>query len=1225
MQSMFPTLRLKIIGSIIAATAIVLLLFYIPMRQVLIKSYAELEEQNVSRDVQRAVNQALEIVEDLKATAADYAGWDDTYFYMETHDQAYIDSNYNDTTYTNNQLNVIMLIDTSGKVVYAGAYDLNNEVFIPPPERLLRLGPDDPLLTPIHSEQGVEGFLVIGNQPMAVAAQPILTSNSEGPTHGALIMARFLDEDLIAYIAKSTQLTLEVADIADPNLALHLQAARDRILASASDLWVEPVDQQTIAGYALLNDIYGNPAVILHIDTPREVYVQGRTTLTYLGAAIILAGVAFSVVMWWVLRRLVFARLSNFRADVSHIGIIGSAGDFSSRVPVQGEDELSQLSATVNIMLDNLEQYQKELLIQKQRFENLVAVARATVERPDLETTLKNAVEAARAITRAERGSVFILDELGMVTYSILARDDVSNAERQKVVGQVMDIGLAGWVARHRQAALVTDTEQDPRWFPLPDIPYVVRSALVVPIFSGPRKLGILTLTHPEVGHFNQDDLELMQAAADQMALAIRNAQIYDDQRRLAERQTTLYEVLRTIGTLLDPDAVLLVAVDKIAALTNWPVVTILLPDKSTDKLTLRASAGQLPLPEQWSIGSNYGNIGRAFRAGELLYADNTQIHTAGVTVYEKAGSQIVAPLCYGQRTLGILNIEHEGVYAFRADDVVLAKSLADAIALALENAQIHSHVRQYAANLNMMYSLAQVTGRSLDLETILPEALDSILDSLGFEAGFVSLFDPQSGQLQLAATHGIPATMTEQLQSVLNQDTIRDYVAHQHIPMLIEDLSKQTPLIARLQTGAPQLYEHLRGWGIHTYIGTPLVQQGQVLGMIGMFARQARLLSSNDQALQVTLVQHLATAITNTRLFQAVIDERSRLQALIESSSDGAIFIDANQRVPVINAAALKFLALPVVPQEWINRTTLDFLGILRQCAPEAARTLIKELRRVQRADAEPAEGEFEVFPRIIHWYNLPVMAQETALGRLILLHDVTAEHLVERMREDLTRTTIHDLRNPLTSIASAIKLLENEMQETLTPEQHRFLEIADRGTKRMLNLVNSILDISRLEDGQMPLEYTSIDLPGFVEDIIQSQTPLAIDKGLHIESRLPAGLPTVQGDRELLERVFQNLIGNAIKFTPSGGTIHITAREEATDPTRIYISIKDTGAGIPPEIQGRLFKKFTSGKQAGRGSGLGLAFCKMVLNAHQQDIWVEKSDEQGTTFTFTLPKKKH
>ena len=1220
MQSKVLTLRIKLIGSIFVITAIVLLLFYLPMRQILIKSYTGLEEHTVLRNIQCALNQTTAIIEDIKKTAADYAGWDDTYAYMETPDRAYIDSNYIADTYSNNRLNVIMLIDTSGKIVYADAHDFNEETRIAIPEQLLSLSPDDLLLTPLHSKEGVEGLFIAGDQPMFIAAQPILTSNSEGPTRGAVIMARFLDEDMVAQLAEALQLSLKISRIAGPAIDPQFQAAQDTMLMTGVSLLVKPQDQQTVSGYTIVNDIYDNPAIIMRIDSPREIYAQGRTTLLYLGAAITLAGVAFSAAMWWLLGQFVLARLNKFRADVAHIGVLGSAGDFSSRVPVQGEDELSQLGSTVNVMLDNLEKYQKELLIQKQRFENLVAVAHATVERPDLEATMKNALEAARTLTDAERGSVFVLDELGVVTYSILARENVTNVERQKVVGQVMDIGLAGWVARHRQTALVEDTEQDPRWFPLPDIPYAVRSALVVPIFSGARKLGILTLTHPEVGHFNQDDLELMQAAADQMALAIRNAQIYDDQRRLAERQTTLYEALRTFGTLLDPEAVLLVAVEKIAQMTDWPIVTVLLPDKRTEKLTLRASAGQIPLPEHWSIEPNYGNIGRAFRTGELLYVDNTQTHTAGVTVYETAGSQIAVPLRYGQRTLGILNIEHEGVYAFRADDVILAESLADAIALALENAQIHSHVRQYAANLNMMYSLAQVTSRSLELENILPAALDSILESLEFEAGFISLFDPQDGQLQLVAAQGIPATMMEQLQAVLNEATILDYIAQQHIPMLIEDLDKQTPMIARLKTEAPQLFERLQDWGVHTYIGTPLVQQGQALGLIGMVSREARILSSNDQALQVTLVQHLATAITNTRLFQAITDERSRLQSLIESSSDGIIFIDANQKVPIINAAALRFLDLPVTPQEWINRTTLDFLSILRQCAPEAAHTLIKELRRVQHAGAESAEGEFEVFPRSIHWYNLPVTAEDAALGRLILLHDVTAEHLVERMREDLTRTTVHDLRNPLTSICGAIKLLQEGIQTTLTPEQRQLLDIADRSTLRMLNLVNAILDISRLEDGQMPLEHTIINLHDFVEDIIQTQMPLAIDKSLHIENALSTELTPVLGDRGLLERVFQNLIGNGIKFTPSGGTVRVTGRVEAEDPGKIYISINDTGKGIPPEIQGRLFEKFASGTQSERGSGLGLAFCKMVLTAHNEDIWVEKSDTQGTTFTFTL-----
>ncbi len=1221
MRKKFATLRAKTIGIIVVTTMGILTMLYIPLRLILLESFRTLEEQTVSRNIQRALNQYDNAVEDLRMTAADYASWDDTYTYMETLDPTYIDSNFVELTYLNNLLNVIVLINTAGEVVFANAYDFNVEAFIPVPAELLTLAPDDPLLTPTNAERNVAGIMMVAeNQPMFVAAQPILTSNLEGPTHGALIMGRFLDEDKVERFAETMQLAVTFTDITAPFLDPELQKIRDKLVTNGTKTAVVPLDEQTVAGYAIADDIYDNPALLLQVDISRDIYAQGKTLLLYLGMALLAVGLVFGIVMWQLLGRLIVTRLGKVRAEVTHIGVLGSAGDFSSRLPVQGEDELSQFGKTINAMLDNLERYQKELLIQKQHFEDLVAVARATVEQPDLDTTLKNALEAARVLTRAERGSVFILDDLGAVTYSVLARENVTTIERQELVAQVMNIGLAGWVSRHRQAVLVADTEKDWRWFPLQNIPYEVRSALVIPIFSGTRRLGILTLTHPEVNHFNQDDLELMQAAADQMALAMRNAQIYDDQRRLAERQTALYETLRTISTLLDPETVIQVAVDKIADITKWPAVTILLPDRKAEFLVLHARAGQLPLAENWHSPMNYGTLGRAFSTGEMFYIDNTRAHTASVTLHDKAGSQIVAPLRYGGRILGILNIEHENIYGFRADDIILAESLTDAIALALENANIHTHIRQYAANLNMLYAVAQVTSRSLVLDTMLPAAALSILESLGFEAGFIALFNPEGAQLQLATTQGIASEIAEELQTILNEDIVRNYLYTQHLPMLIEDLNRKTPQIARLEAAAPQIVQYLRQWEIQALISAPLVQQGRALGVIGMLSTQTRVFSSDDQALQVTLIQQLATAITNARLFQAMTDERSRLQALIESSRDGIIFVDADQRVPVINAAALKLLDLAASPQQWNDRTTFDFLSALRHHAAEAARVLLAELRRVKRADVEPAEGEFEVPPRTIHWFNLPVMAEDTPLGRLIVLHDVTEEHLLKRMREDLTRTTVHDLRNPLTSISGALEMLEGAIRPTLAAEQQQLLDIANRATRRMLNLVNVILDINRLESGQVPLEYTIINLHNFVDDIIQGQKPLAMNKGLRIENALPPDLPPINADRELLERVFQNLIGNAVKFTPAGGTVRVIGRQSTENPSTLCISISDNGPGISPEIQGRLFEKFTTGKHTEHGTGLGLAFCKMVLNAHNEDIWVESTGEHGTTFTFTL-----
>ena len=277
--------------------------------------------------------------------------------------------------------------------------------------------------------------------------------------------------------------------------------------------------------------------------------------------------------------------------------------------------------------------------------------------------------------------------------------------------------------------------------------------------------------------------------------------------------------------------------------------------------------------------------------------------------------------------------------------------------------------------------------------------------------------------------------------------------------------------------------------------------------------------------------------------------------------------------------------------------------------------------MRRIQVGDELPGEGEWEVAPHTIHWLNLPVMTGTTRLGRLLVLRDVTEERLLERMRDDLVHAMVHDLRNPLTVISGALSFLDENVAGTLSPSHLELWEIAQKSTQGMLGLIKAILEISRLESRQMPLEHTLISLADLVASVLESQLPLAADKDLHLESDVSPTLPPAWADAGLIERVLQNLIGNAIKFTPAGGVVRVTARTEISERPRFILSVSDTGPGISPEIQERLFQKFVTGRQEGRGSGLGLAFCKMVIESHGERIWVESTSESGTTFTFTLP----
>jgi signal transduction histidine kinase len=669
-------------------------------------------------------------------------------------------------------------------------------------------------------------------------------------------------------------------------------------------------------------------------------------------------------------------------------------------------------------------QAETELREQKELLENLVAVARATSEQPALEATLENVMQVGVNLTAADRGGLFMLNGASEVIQTLSIRDEAPVAERRAIVERLTKEGLVGWVMRERLTALVMDTHTDARWLSLPS-ESPTGSVLAVPILSEQTLLGVLILSHSQPHHFTADHVRLMEAAADQMALAVRNARLFEAQRRMAERQTTLYEVLRAVSGQLDADVIAQTAVEAIAHFAGWPHVALLLADNERHHWVVRAVSGAPSLP----LGFTLPIAPEILRDGAL----NLAAHTPEVV-------HLVVPLWHGGSLIGILNIEGNEGAAFDADDFSLAQSLADAVALALDNA----------------------------------------------------------------------------------------------------------------------------------------------------------------------------------RLYEYINDERSRLQASIRFNRDGIALLGMTQRVLVINAQALRLLELPGEPEDWLNRPVNDVIRLLRRQSPAVVKAMISEIRRTQRGDEPPAEGAYEVSSRMVHWTSLPVLSNAQPIGRLIVLRDVTEDHQLNVMREDLTSTMVHDLRNPATAVLGALELLD---AEELTGTQREIAGVARQGGQRLLNLINAILDVNRLESGQMPLEREPVRLDIIAAEVVEMEQVLARDKRLTLENCVTHHLPLVSADMELLRRVLQNLIGNAIKFTPAGGHITIEAQVDAASAQQVMISVKDNGPGIAPDLQARLFQKFVSGRVRGRGSGLGLAFCRLVVEAHGGRIWVESSPGSGATFHFTLP----
>ncbi|CAG0936856.1 two-component system, NarL family, sensor histidine kinase EvgS [Thermoflexales bacterium] len=366
-----------------------------------------------------------------------------------------------------------------------------------------------------------------------------------------------------------------------------------------------------------------------------------------------------------------------------------------------------------------------------------------------------------------------------------------------------------------------------------------------------------------------------------------------------------------------------------------------------------------------------------------------------------------------------------------------------------------------------------------------------------------------------------------------------------------------------------------------------------------------------------------IVSDITERKAAETNLQERAaELHGVIDTSRDGILMIALDARLSVINAVALRLLNLTGRPEDWRGRSVIALLYALRRAAPEAARAGITELHQLRQVtDQRAHQREVEVLGHTLLWQTLPVRAGDRLLGWLLALRDLTDDRALEQLREDLRHTLVHDLRNPLTSIATSVDVLVDE-PELLQPHQLQLLQIAQRNSQRMINMVNQILDVSRLESGQLPLSLRTWSLPELIIDALQAQQALAHDKDITLESRVPIDLPLVHADEDLIRRVLQNLVGNAVKFTPPGGCVTLMAEFTALSSAQpsVLVSVHDTGPGIPPEIQAQLFQKFVTGSQKGRGSGLGLAFCKLVVEAHQQQIWVDSLPGQGAVFTFTL-----
>ena len=340
----------------------------------------------------------------------------------------------------------------------------------------------------------------------------------------------------------------------------------------------------------------------------------------------------------------------------------------------------------------------------------------------------------------------------------------------------------------------------------------------------------------------------------------------------------------------------------------------------------------------------------------------------------------------------------------------------------------------------------------------------------------------------------------------------------------------------------------------------------------------------------------------------------------LLDSILSGVAVVDREGRLAYCNRAFAQRAGIE--REQWLGRPAAELLALLqpRLFPADAAET---SLRWSSDEKESMQEVEWREDGRTTHlredsgpWRD----ARGNVAGRIFLYHDISREKEIDRMKSEFISVASHELRTPMTSIKGSIDLVLSGFAGQVTSETQELLEIAHKSCDRLIRLINDILDLAKIEAGQVKFKKVLLDLTDPVERAIRGVKPVADQAGVSIRLVRPDSLPQIEADKDRMEQVVTNLLGNAIKFSPENGEIVV---ELSLHDHWVQCAVIDRGCGIAPQDLEKVFGRFQQVGESTRkgGTGLGLAIAQGLVHEHNGKIWVESQVGQGSQFIFRVP----
>jgi PAS domain S-box-containing protein len=341
--------------------------------------------------------------------------------------------------------------------------------------------------------------------------------------------------------------------------------------------------------------------------------------------------------------------------------------------------------------------------------------------------------------------------------------------------------------------------------------------------------------------------------------------------------------------------------------------------------------------------------------------------------------------------------------------------------------------------------------------------------------------------------------------------------------------------------------------------------------------------------------------------------EEKNKTQAIVSSLSDGLMVFDRQDRISMVNPRAEEFINLNKIELIGKSVTALESLPETKQLA----KLIGVGEKRLFRKELNMGENF------ILEITAIPLLSENMKAGRLVVLHDVSREKMVERMKTEFVSISAHQLRTPLSAIKWTLKMLLDGDLGEITKDQREFIEKTYESNEKMINLINDLLNVTRIEEGRYLYKPAMTDLVEVVTSLIDSYEEEAAKKKISLSLKpIKVKLPKVSLDTEKIRLAFQNLVENAIRYTAAGGKVTVSVKY---DKKEIVVCVRDTGVGVPNDQKHRVFTKFFRGanviKMETEGSGLGLFITKNVVEAHGGKVWFESEEGKGSAFYLSIP----